>query len=328
MKKILITGIAGFIGFHLAKKLVEKKYMIIGIDNLNNYYDKKLKKNRVKILGKKIIFHKIDITNFESANKIFKKYRPDIVINLAAQPGVRYSLKNPKAYISSNIVGFFNIIELSKIYKIKQFLYASSSSVYGLEKVLPFSENMKANSPASLYGATKKSNELIAHSYSYLHNLSTIGLRYFTVFGPWGRPDMAIFKFVKNIIKNKKIVVYNNGNMTRDFTYIDDAVNITYKLITYKKKRNIKTTKNLVPSKVVNIANSKPTNIKKFISILEKNLNKKSNIVFKNNIKTEIKNTKGDTKQLHKITNIEKFTSLEEGIKKFIQWYKNYYLLK
>ena len=328
MKKILITGIAGFIGFHLAKKLVEKKYKIIGIDNLNNYYDKKLKKNRVKILGKKIIFHKIDITNFESVNKIFKKYRPDIVINLAAQPGVRYSLKNPKAYISSNIVGFFNIIELSKIYKIKQFLYASSSSVYGLEKVLPFSENMKANSPASLYGATKKSNELIAHSYSYLHNLSTIGLRYFTVFGPWGRPDMAIFKFVKNIIKNKKIVVYNNGNMTRDFTYVDDAVNITYKLITYKKKRNIKTTKNLVPSKVVNIANSKPTNIKKFISILEKNLNKKSNIVFKNNIKTEIKNTKGDTKQLHKITNIEKFTSLEEGIKKFIQWYKNYYLLK
>ena len=155
MKKILITGIAGFIGFHLAKKLVEKKYKIIGIDNLNNYYDKKLKKNRLNVLGKKIIFHKIDITNFESANKIFKKYRPDIVINLAAQPGVRYSLKNPKAYISSNIVGFFNIIELSKIYKIKKFLYASSSSVYGLEKVLPFSENMKANSPASLYGATK-----------------------------------------------------------------------------------------------------------------------------------------------------------------------------
>ena len=328
MKKILITGIAGFIGFHLAKKLVEKKYKIIGIDNLIDYYDKKLKKNRLNVLGKKIIFHKIDITNFESANKIFKKYRPDIVINLAAQPGVRYSLKNPKAYISSNIVGFFNIIELSKIYKIKKFLYASSSSVYGLEKVLPFSENMKANSPASLYGATKKSNELIAHSYSYLHNLSTIGLRYFTVFGPWGRPDMAIFKFVKNIIKNKKIVVYNNGNMTRDFTYIDDAVDMTYKLITYKKKRNIKTTKNLVPSKVINIANSKPTNVKKFISILEKNLNKKSNIVFKNDIKTEIKNTKGDTKQLHKMTKIKKFTSLEEGIKKFIQWYKNYYLLK
>ena len=198
---------------------------------------------------------------------------------------------------------------------------------YMVQKSLPFSENMKANSPASLYGATKKSNELIAHSYSYLHNLSTIGLRYFTVFGPWGRPDMAIFKFVKNIIKNKKIVVYNNGNMTRDFTYIDDAVDMTYKLITYKK-RNIKTTKYLVPSKLINIANSKPTNVKKFISILEKNLNKKSNIVFKNDIKTEIKNTKGDTKQLHKMTKIKKFTSLEEGIKKFIQWYKNYYLLK
>ena len=203
MKKVIITGVAGFIGFHLALKLIEKKYKIIGIDNLNDYYDKKLKKNRLKLIKNKINFHKVDISNFNALENIFKKYNPEIVINLAAQAGVRYSLSNPKSYIKSNLIGFFNVIDLSKKYKIKHFIYASSSSVYGLNKKLPFSENSNTDKVASLYGATKKSNELIAHSYAHISNLPCTGLRYFTVYGPWGRPDMALLNLPKNS-KTKK----------------------------------------------------------------------------------------------------------------------------
>ena len=324
MKKILITGIAGFIGYHIAEKLLKKKFKIIGIDNLNNYYDLKLKKDRLKKINKKIIFYKCDLINSNFLNKIFKKHKPNIVLNLAAQAGVRYSLKNPKAYVESNILGFFNIIELSKTYKVKHFLYASSSSVYGLEKKLPFSENMKVNSPASLYGATKLSNELIAHSYAYLHNLPTTGLRYFTVFGPWGRPDMAIFKFVHNIINNKKIYVFNKGKMSRDFTYIDDVVSATAQLINKIPKKKTAGNKLAIPWELYNIGNNKPTDIKKFIKIIENNLGKKSKIKFINNLKTEIKNTKSSTKKLYSNIKVEKITPIEKGVKNFISWYKNY----
>ena len=231
MKKILITGVAGFIGYHLAKKLIKKNYKIIGIDNLNDYYDPKLKKERLHQIKKKITFYKLNILNYNLLEKIFKKYKPSIVINLAAQAGVRYSLTNPKSYISTNLLGFFNVIELSKIYKVKHFIFASSSSVYGLNKKLPFKETMKTDNVASIYGATKKSNELIAHSYSHIHNLPCTGLRYFTVYGPWGRPDMALFKFTKQIINQQKITVFNNGLMSRDFTYIDDITEYTFKIL-------------------------------------------------------------------------------------------------
>ena len=319
MKKILITGVAGFIGFHVAKKLIKKKYKVIGIDNLNNYYDTKLKKDRLQSLVKNIKFHKIDITNSSSINSIFKKYKPHIVIHLAAQAGVRYSLINPKSYIKSNLVGFFNVIENSKNYKVKHFVYASSSSVYGLENKLPFVENFNLNKPASIYGATKLSNELIAHSYSHLFNLPTTGLRYFTVYGPWGRPDMALFKFTKRMINNNEITIYNKGKMSRDFTYIDDAVNYTIKLINMIPKKE-------VPHEVFNLGNNKPINLIMFIKILEKCLNKKAKFKILNNQKTEIKNTSSSTKKLNKyINNSINFTSIHTGVKNFVKWYKDYY---
>ena len=317
--KVLITGIAGFIGFNLAKKLIKKKYKVIGIDNLNNYYDIKLKKNRLKQLSN-FIFYRININNLKKTEKIFKKHKPQIVINLAAQAGVRYSLKFPKKYLNTNIIGFFNIMELSKRYNVNHFLFASSSSVYGLNKKVPFSENHSTSDQSNIYGVTKKTNELMAKSYSFLYNMQCTSLRFFTVFGPWGRPDMALFSFVKKISKNIPITLFNKGDMYRDFTYVDDAINYTYQLIRRKEKK-----KNPVQFEIFNIANSKPVHLKKFIRIIEKVLNKKAKIIFKNGLRTEIKKTHADQKKLmNSITKI-KTTSLEKGIKKFILWYKSYY---
>tara|TARA_B100001250_G_C19721914_1_gene754262 strand:- start:312 stop:1286 length:975 start_codon:yes stop_codon:yes gene_type:complete len=322
MKKILITGVAGFIGFHLALKLIKKKYKIIGIDNLNDYYDQRLKKNRVKLVKNKINFHKVDISNYNSLEKIFIKYNPTIVINLAAQAGVRYSLSNPKSYIKTNLSGFFNVIDLSKKYKIKHFIYASSSSVYGLNKKLPFSENNNTDKVASLYGATKKSNELIAHAYAHISNLPCTGLRYFTVYGPWGRPDMALFKFTKKILNQKKITVFNKGQMTRDFTYIDDVIDYTYRIIKkIPKKKNM----NPIPFQIYNLGNKKPIKLLSFIKILEKNLNKKAKIEYLNFQKTEIKNTSSDTTKLYKTLKFKKYTPLNVGIGNFVKWFKDYY---
>ena len=238
MKKILITGCAGFIGYHCVKKFLNKKFQVVGIDSLNNYYVVRLKKNRLKnINNKKFIFYKNSLNNKNFLNKLFKKHKFDYVLNLAAQAGVRYSIENPYAYVQNNIVEFLNLIEISKEYKIKHFVYASSSSVYGLNSnKKAFSTKDPASHPLAVYGATKRSNELLAHSYSYLFNLPTTGLRYFTVYGPWGRPDMALFKFVSNIIKGKKIELFNHGNHTRDFTYIDDVVEMTYRAVLKKAK--------------------------------------------------------------------------------------------
>ena len=323
MKKILITGVAGFIGFHLAKKLIKNKFKVVGIDNLNNYYDVNLKKKRLKSL-KKISIYIEDINNYSNLEKIFKKHSPDIVINFAAQAGVRYSLKYPKKYLNTNILGFFNVLELSKKYKVEHFIFASSSSVYGNNKKIPFDENQDTSKQTNIYGVTKKTNELMAHSYSYLYNLRCTALRYFTVFGPWGRPDMALFSFVKNILKNKHIKVYNNGNMFRDFTYIDDAINSTFSLI---KKKYIKK-KNKVPFEKLNIANSKPVKLLDFIKLIEKNLNKKAKIKFEERLKTEIKITHADTKKLSRSIKIFKKKNLNHGIKKFIDWYKRFYKIK
>ena len=227
MKKIqLVTGVAGFIGFSLALSLLKKKYKIIGIDNLNNYYDINLKKSRLKILKKfkNFEFIKIDLKQYKDLNKIFIKKKINIVYHLAAQAGVRYSIEAPRAYINSNIIGFFNVLELCKTHRIKHLIYASSSSVYGANKNFPFSESDNCTHPIQLYAATKLSNESMAHSYSALYKLPTSGVRFFTVYGPWGRPDQALFLFTKNILENKKINLFNYGNHTRDFTYIDDVI--------------------------------------------------------------------------------------------------------
>ena len=272
--KILITGAAGFIGYHLTNKLIKTKHKIFGIDNFNNYYSVKLKKDRVKDLINqkgKFIFYKNDICNKEFVNKIFKKNKFDIVINLAAQAGVRYSIKNPESYIKRNIIGYFNILEACRFNKVKHLIYASTSSVYGDSTKFPLSENLNTNKPLQLYAATKLSNELMAHSYSSLFNLRTTGLRFFTVYGPWGRPDMALFLMTKNIILGKKIKLFNYGNHIRDFTYVDDVIDAILKITLSKKKFRSK-------SEVYNIGNGKPVHLRKYIKEIELCLGKKAKI--------------------------------------------------
>ena len=297
---ILITGAAGFIGFHLCKLLIEKGFDVVGFDNLNNYYDQKLKKDRLNELKKEslendgdFIFVKGDLGDNKVLKEAFqikskqKKEEISIVVNLAAQAGVRYSIENPSAYVESNLVGFCNIIEQCRINKIEHFIYASSSSVYGSNKKLPFEESDNVDHPISLYAATKKSNELIAHTYSHLFNLPTTGLRFFTVYGPWGRPDMALFKFTDLIVKDKPIRVFNHGKIVRDFTYVDDIVEAILRLLkkppikkNFKDKIDAHSKKNFVPYKIFNIGNSQPTNLKDYIFAIENNLEKKSGDYF------------------------------------------------
>ena len=242
MKKILITGAAGFIGFHLSQKLLIKKYKVLGIDNLNSYYSVKLKKDRLGILKeyKNFSFMKVNLEDKKNILKIYKKFKPKIVINLAAQAGVRYSLENPEAYAKTNLIGFFNILDACRIFKVSHLIYASTSSVYGANKKLPFHEFDIADHPIQFYAATKRSNELMAHSYSELYKIKTTGLRFFTVYGPWSRPDMSLLKFAKNISENKKIDLFNYGNHTRDFTYIDDIVKGILNILVKKKELRVK----------------------------------------------------------------------------------------
>ena len=336
---ILVTGAAGFIGFHLCKKLLEKKFKVIGLDNLNSYYDQDLKKSRIKELndfsnknGLIFDFIKGDIVNNNQIKTIFEdnltsNTKITMVINLAAQAGVRYSIQNPYAYIQANIVGFSNIIEESKNYDVDHFIYASSSSVYGGNKKLPFSEKDQVDNPVSLYAATKKSNELIAHTYSHLFKLPTVGLRFFTVYGPWGRPDMALFKFINLILKDKPIQVFNYGKMVRDFTYIDDVIESIYLLIKklIKNKKSYKNIKDSAPYKIFNIGNSKPTNLEDYIKAIELNLNKKAKIVYEDMQPGDVKATYANTESLENEINFKPNTSINVGIKKFISWYISYY---
>tara|TARA_Y100000590_G_scaffold432153_1_gene547857 strand:+ start:212 stop:1228 length:1017 start_codon:yes stop_codon:yes gene_type:complete len=334
---ILVTGVAGFIGFHTAKRLILKGIKVIGVDNINNYYDTKIKKDRLKLLNKiskknKFKFYKKDISNYNELNKIFRKNKISIVINLAAQAGVRYSLKYPETYLRSNIQGFFNIIELCKTFKIRRLIYASTSSVYGSNTESPFKEEHTADHPIQFYAASKRSNELIAHAYSSLHNLKTIGLRFFTVYGPWGRPDMALFKFVKNTINGKPINIFNYGNHARDFTYIDDIVDGIMILIKsskiFKKKKNKKfnlsPNMSSAPFRIFNIGSAQSTSLLNYIGIIEKELNKKSK-------KRYLPLQKGDiSKTLSNIDNLKKIGYKPKveprlGIKKFVKWYKDYY---
>jgi UDP-glucuronate 4-epimerase len=332
--KLIITGSAGFIGFSLCIKLLKSSHDIIGIDNHNNYYDPKLKETRFNKLIKYSNYqhYRIDLSDQESLEKVFKEHKPEIVINLAAQAGVRYSIANPLAYINSNVVGFVNILENCRHYNVNHLIYASTSSVYGANTKLPFSEHDSANHPLSIYAVTKKSNELMSHSYSHLYGLPTTGLRFFTVYGPWGRPDMALFKFTKAILEEKPIEVFNNGQHTRDFTYVDDIVNGIIKILEKPAKSNLEWNSNQpdpatskAPWRIYNIGNNKPIELMKYINILEKALGKKAIINFLPLQPGDISNTYANISALKENFNYTPATTVTEGVNNFVLWYKQYY---
>lgn len=323
MKKVLITGGAGFIGFHLSKKLLENGYQVIAIDNLNDYYDIRLKEERLNILKKydNFSFMKLDISEKEKMVDLFKKEQFNIVINLAAQAGVRYSITHPESYITSNIIGFYNILECCRNYPVEHLLFASSSSVYGKNEKVPYATTDKTDYPVSLYAATKKSDELMAYAYSNLYDIKATGLRFFTVYGPYGRPDMAYFSFTKNIFENKEIKIFNNGDMYRDFTYIDDIVEGIYRLLNKTPKKD----QYGVPFKVYNIGNNKPVKISEFVSILEKEIGKTAIKKYLPMQPGDVYQTYADIEDLKEETGFTPTTLIEEGLHNFINWYKNFY---
>ena len=318
MEKILVTGCSGFIGMHLCRRLLDDGYHVYGIDNMNDYYDLCLKQSRLDLLSSYInfSFQKFDIANLRDVNEAFEKIKPNKVVNLAAQAGVRYSLVNPHVYIESNIVGFTNIIEACKNYQVDGLIYASSSSVYGGNKKTPFSVNDRVDSPISVYAATKKSNELIAHAYSHLFGLNTTGLRFFTVYGPWGRPDMAMYIFADKIIKGKKIPVFNHGKMRRDFTYVDDIINGVVSSI-----------KNNYECEVFNLGNSRSEDLMDMIGYIEKELGQKAEVDFLGIQPGDVEKTAANIDRAK--TKLDYFpkTSIKEGVPKFISWYKSYHRL-
>lgn len=331
-KTIFVTGAAGFIGSYLSKKLLEtqKDITVIGIDCLTDYYDVTLKEERLKMLssfGDRFVFHKVDIANKTELDNLFKKYLPKVVVNLAAQAGVRYSITNPESYIHSNIIGFFNILEACRNYPVEHLVYASSSSVYGSNKKVPYSTEDKVDNPVSLYAATKKSNELFAHSYSKLYKIPSTGLRFFTVYGPMGRPDMAYFKFTNKLVKGEPIQIYNMGDMYRDFTYVDDIVTGIVNVM----QKTPELTEDGVPYKVYNIGNNKPESLMYFVDTLEDCLIKEG--VLKNKGKREllpmqpgdVYQTFADVTDLEKDFGFKPKTSLKEGLGMFVKWYKDYY---
>lgn len=335
--KILITGAAGFIGFHLSNNILKKGTEIIGIDNLNDYYDEGLKESRLKKLNEypNFKFHLVDLKEKKEVDNIFELYKPTHVINLAAQAGVRYSLENPHAYVDSNIVGFLNILEACRNHQVEHLVYASSSSVYGGNKVVPFSTNHNVDHPVSLYAATKKSNELMAHTYSHLYGIPTTGLRFFTVYGPYGRPDMAYYSFTQDILDNRPIKIFNHGKMERDFTYVDDIVEGIEKLIPLapKANKNWNETKDdlsssFAPYKIYNIGNNNPVSLMKFINSLESALGKEAEKVYLDMQPGDVQQTYADVSDLEKDINFKPNTSIEIGIQKFVDWYKEYYDIK
>ena len=334
MKKIIVTGSAGFIGSSLCIKLLERGENIIGIDNHNDYYDPKIKDARIERITKYSNYqhYKMDLKDEKNLEKVFKNHKPSKVVNLAAQAGVRYSMENPLAYINSNIVGFAHILENCRIHKIEHLVYASTSSVYGANTKMPFSEHHSVNHPLSIYAASKKSNELMAHSYSYLYHLPTTGLRFFTVYGPWGRPDMALFKFTKAILNEKTIDVFNHGKHTRDFTYIDDIVEGVIKTLDYPATSNINwngdqpdPASSKAPWCIYNIGNNKPVQLMDYINALERALGKKAKINFLPLQPGDVQDTYADTDNLNKKFNYKPSTSVAEGVSKFVKWYKDYY---
>ena len=334
--KILITGTAGFIGFYLSKRLLEEGHAVVGIDNINDYYDVNLKYDRLKELGiqrtesskfynecksklfKDFKFLRINLEDKNELSKLFEKENFDVVCNLAAQAGVRYSIENPNAYIQSNIVGFLNILECCRNSKIKHLVYASSSSVYGQNAKIPFSEEDKVDSPVSLYAATKKSNELMAHAYSYLYKIPTTGLRFFTVYGPWGRPDMAPMLFASAISRNEPIKVFNHGEMERDFTYIEDIIEGVKRVIE-------NSVKDRAFYKIYNIGNNNTVKLSTFIETIENNLGIKAKKNMMPMQKGDVKRTWADVSALVENYHYKPVTLIDKGIYEFIKWYENYY---
>lgn len=321
MENILVTGAAGFIGFHLSKRLLDEGKKVIGFDNMNPYYDVRLKESRLNILKEysNFIFIKGDLADKEAIDRIFEQYQHEIVVNLAAQAGVRYSIKNPEAYIESNIIGFFNILEACRYHKPKHLIYASSSSVYGANKKVPFSTEDKTDQPVSLYAATKKSNELLAYAYSKLYSIPSTGLRFFTVYGPYGRPDMAYYSFTEKILKGEPIKVFNNGEMYRDFTYIDDIVEGIFRLLTFAPKED----ENNVQHNVYNIGNNHPEKLMDFIEILEECIGKKAVKEFYPMQPGDVYQTFADVKELVEDIGFKPSIGLKEGAIKFVDWYSD-----
>ena len=322
-KRYLITGGAGFIGFYLSKALLEKGAEVVGLDNLNDYYEVSLKEERLAILSgqKGYRFVKADLADKEAVFRIFEEYSPQIVVNLAAQAGVRYSIDNPDAYIQSNIVGFFNILEACRHYPVEHLVFASSSSVYGGNKKVPFSTQDQVDQPVSLYAATKKSNELMAYSYSKLYQIPLTGLRFFTVYGPMGRPDMAYFKFAKKIMADEPIQIYNNGDMLRDFTYIDDIITGVENILCNPPS----TDENGAAYKIYNIGNNKPEKLMDYIAVLEKCLGKEAKKEFLPMQPGDVYETYADVTDLMRDYGFKPSTTIEEGLSKFAEWFKNYY---
>jgi UDP-glucuronate 4-epimerase len=333
-EKILITGAAGFIGFHLSKRLMDEGYQVTGLDNLNDYYDINLKNARLEILleDKNFNFEKIDLAERDKIQTLFKLQKFDYVVNLAAQAGVRYSLINPYTYIDSNISGFLNILEACRQNPVKHLVFASSSSVYGANTKMPFSVHHNVDHPVSLYAATKKANELMAHTYANLYNIPSTGLRFFTVYGPWGRPDMALFLFTKAIIEGKPIDVYNHGKMKRDFTYVDDIVEGIVRLIPKAPISNPDwngdrpdPSSSFVPYKIYNIGNNQPVELMRFIETIEHHIGKEADKNFMEIQQGDVPATYADVDDLMNDVGFKPNTSIEDGIREFIKWYRKYY---
>lgn len=324
-KKILVTGGAGFIGYHLSVRLLEYGCTVMGLDNMNDYYDVRLKEERLSKLQEfeRYKFIIADLADKKKMKEVFERYRPSVVVNLGAQAGVRYSIENPDAYMQSNIMGFFNVLECCRYHPVEHLIFASSSSVYGMNKKVPYSVEDKVDNPVSLYAATKKSNELMAHCYSKLYDIPCTGLRFFTVYGPMGRPDMAYFKFAKKIMNNEPIQIYNNGDMKRDFTYIDDIVTGIVCMLNNPPCIN----GDRVRYKVYNIGNNQPEQLMDFILILEKYLGKKARKEYLPMQPGDVYQTYADVSELMEDFNFKPVTSIEEGLEKFAKWFKDYYHL-
>lgn len=332
--KILITGAAGFIGFHLAKFMLERGHFVVGLDNLNNYYDPRLKEDRLDMLRAydNFVFYRADLKEKPAVDEIFAACKPEYVVNLAAQAGVRYSLENPYAYVDSNLVGFVNVLEACRSYSIKHLLFASSSSVYGGNKTVPFSTEHNTDHPVSLYAATKKANELMAHTYAHLYGIPSTGVRLFTVYGPWGRPDMAYFSFTRDILAGVPIKVFNHGRMSRDFTYIDDVVKALYRLMPRAPKANPDwnekagpISESFAPYKIYNLGNNSPVELSRFIAVLENCLGKKAQKIYLDMQPGDVIMTYADVTDLEKAVGFKPETPIEEGLAKFVEWYRKYY---
>lgn len=334
MTTLLITGTAGFIGFHMAKRCLELGYRVVGIDNVNEYYDPQIKEDRLALLRqwKEFEFHRMRLEDRDSIADLFQKFDFHRVVHLAAQAGVRYSLSNPFAYTQSNVEGTLTILEGCRHRKVPHLLYASSSSVYGLNTRQPFSTSHSTDHPVSLYAATKKANEMMAHCYSHLYQLPTTGLRFFTVYGPWGRPDMALFKFTKAIFEGTPLDVYNEGKMKRDFTYVDDIIEAMVRLLDHIPKpdpswdcSNPTPAASSAPYRVYNIGNHQPTELSTFIEILERSIGKKANLRLMPMQPGDVLETYADVDSLRQEIGFSPSTSIEDGIAKFVAWYREYY---